>query len=47
MSTLLGIMGFAVLFAGFAFMGPVLLRKMRCGRGGCGSCSGSSCKYTE
>jgi hypothetical protein len=46
MITLLGIMGFALLFAGFAFMGPVLLRKIRCGGGGCGSC-GSTCKYTE
>jgi hypothetical protein len=46
MSTLIGIFGFAVLFAAFAFMGPVLLRKMRCGGSGCGSC-GSACKYTE
>jgi hypothetical protein len=36
-----------VLFAAFAYMGPVLLRKMRCGGGGCGSCAGSACKYTE
>jgi hypothetical protein len=51
MTMLLGIMGFALLFAAFSFMGPVLMRKMRCGRsagsGGCGSCAGDSCKYTE
>ncbi len=47
MTTILGILGFAVLFAGFAYMGPVLMRKMRCGSDGCGSCAGSSCKYRE
>ncbi len=47
MTTVLGIMAFAVLFAAFAFMGPVLLRKMLCGGGGCGSCRAGSCKYTE
>jgi hypothetical protein len=47
MSTLVGILGFAALFALFAFMGPVLLRKMRCGGNSCGSCSGSTCKFTE
>jgi hypothetical protein len=45
MSTVLGILGFAVLFAAFAYMGPVLLRKMRCGGGGCGACAASACKY--
>jgi hypothetical protein len=47
MTMLLGIMAFALLFAAFAFMGPALMRKMKCGGGGCGSCAGDSCKYTE
>jgi hypothetical protein len=43
----LGILGFAALFAAFAFMGPVLMRKMRCRGNSCGSCRGSACTYTE
>lgn len=45
MSTLIGVLGFAVLFGGFALMAPVLARK-RCDGGGCSSCSSSTeCKY--
>jgi hypothetical protein len=47
MTTMLGILGFAALFALFAYMGPVLMRKMKCGGNSCGSCRGSACKYTE
>ena len=46
MSTVVGILGFAVLFAGFGLMAPVLRRK-RCGDGGCAGCSGDSCTFTK
>jgi hypothetical protein len=47
MSTLVGILAFAALFGLFAYMGPVLLKKMRCGGKSCGSCRGSTCETTE
>ncbi|MFW6330137.1 MAG: hypothetical protein ACOC3J_00290 [Gemmatimonadota bacterium] len=46
MSTMVGVVGFAALFAVFGLLGPVLLRK-RCSGESCGSCSEAECKYTE
>lgn len=48
MSTVVAVLGFAVLFAGFGLLAPVLRRRGCDGAGeGCGSCSRASCKYTE
>ncbi|NIP14283.1 MAG: hypothetical protein GWM88_05955 [Pseudomonadales bacterium] len=47
MTTVLGILGFAALFAAFGLLAPVLARK-RCNDGGCASCSSATeCKYSE
>ena len=47
MSTVLAILGFAVLFGAFGILAPVLARK-RCGDGGCASCSSTTeCRYSE
>jgi hypothetical protein len=47
MNTILGVLGFAALFAVFGLMAPVLARK-RCDDGGCSSCStATECKYAE
>ena len=45
MTTILGVLAFAALFAVFAALAPVLARK-RCagdGTGGCAGCDGGSC----
>jgi hypothetical protein len=47
MTTVLGILGFAVLFAAFGLLAPALARR-RCDGGGCASCpSGTECRYSE
>ena len=47
MTTVVGILGFAALFAAFGLLAPVIARK-RCSGGGCASCpSGTECKYSE
>ncbi|HUG39655.1 MAG TPA: hypothetical protein VMM12_04185 [Longimicrobiales bacterium] len=46
MTTIVAVLAFAALFAGFGILAPVLRRK-RCGGGGCGSCAGDECKIKE
>jgi hypothetical protein len=46
MTAVATVLGTAALFAAFGLLAPVLRRK-RCGGGGCGGCSGDACKYRE